>query len=173
MERKIITLIGMPGAGKTKMGKLLAQHLGFAFIDIDDLIKAHFGVTSLQEVVPEVTKVEGPIAIQTLASLTGPTVIATGGSIVYNEGAMKQLKRKTHIICLHASLETITLRIAKNPNRGIVLAPGETLAGLYARRMPLYRKWADSTVQTDHHRKKIVKGLAEELAKKLVCKVSA
>lgn len=167
--RKFVTLIGMPTAGKTKIGTLLARYLGCEFVDIDYVLTKNFGVNKLQHLVDklspaEFARAEEAVAIQMAMELSAPTVIATGGSVVYLESAMGCLSRRTHIIHLHVSLDTVVRRVAKRPDRGIVFAPGETLADLYARRMPLYEKWAHRTVNTDHSRPKIAWRIARQLA---------
>lgn len=163
-----IALIGMPSAGKTKVGKRLAARLGYDFVDIDDRIREHCGTATLQELVDalspdEFAALESRVAIETVKNLAQSTVIATGGSMVYHEKAMKVFRQRTHIIHLWASFDTIARRIARKPNRGIVFAPGETLKGLYARRMPLYERWAHRTVSANGNRTAAAKALAKDL----------
>lgn len=165
---KHVTLIGMPSAGKTKVGRLLAEHLECDFVDIDDCITKHYGAKTLQEIVnnlssDEFAALESSVAIKTVLGLSKPTIIATGGSMVYHEKAMQVLDRYTHVIHLRASFKTISERVARKPDRGIVFAPGETLKELYARRMPLYKRWAHRTVRTDKDRVAAAKRLAKDL----------
>ncbi len=168
--RKLVTLIGMPAAGKTKIGKLLARSARCGFVDIDEVLTKRFGAAKLQEIVSrlsptEFAAAEEAAAIETATGLLVPTVIATGGSMVYLERAMRHLSRHTHIIYLKVSFETVVRRVARWPDRGIVFAPGETLADLYKRRMPLYEKWAHRTINTDRERPTIAARLAAQLAK--------
>lgn len=170
VHRRHIALIGMPSAGKTKVGKLLAQHLGWKFVDTDDRIVEQCRETKLQHIVDRLTpqefaKLEEETCITTVGFLTKPTVIATSGSMVYLEKAMDYLQRRAHIIYLETSLETVGRRVAKHPDRGIVFAPGETLADLYRRRVPLYEQWAHRTVDTNHGRSQVAKDLAKQLRK--------
>jgi shikimate kinase len=167
-RRRHITFIGMPSAGKTKVGRILAELLGINFIDIDEQIVASQGAKNLQEIVDKLSpqqfaKLEEKVAIETVKGLSRPTVIATGGSMVYYDDAMRVFREHTRIIHLHASLATIERRVAKKPDRGIVFAPGETLADLYERRMPLYEKWAHQTVNVDGKRRFVAEALAEGL----------
>ncbi len=167
-KQKLVSLIGMPSAGKTKVGALLAERLECGFVDIDDCITRHFSAKNLQEVVDrlssaEFAAAEESVAILTLENLFAPTIIATGGSMVYSENAMGCFDQKTHIIHLRASLKTSERRVAQRPDRGIVFAPGETLSDLYARRMPLYAQWAHRTVAINHDRSKVAERLAAQL----------
>lgn len=163
-----ITLIGMPSAGKSKVGKRLAEHLGCDFVDIDDCIVKRYGSGPLQAIVhtlsPEkFAALESSTAIKTVLALKRSTIIATGGSMVYHKKAMRVLHEHTHVIHLRASLKTICKRVARKPNRGIVFDPGETLKDLYARRMPLYKHWAHRTVSTNGSRAVAAQKLAKEL----------
>ena len=166
-----VTLIGMPSAGKTRVGKLLSETLRWPFVDTDHLIVDRFGAIGLQEVVDELSReeyaaLEEAIGVATALTIRRPTVIATGGSMVYSQKAMQFLAKRTLVVYLEASLETIKRRVEKRPDRGIVFDPGETLADLYGRRIPMYRQWAHRTVDANgDHRRSIATGLAESLAK--------
>ena len=164
-----LTMIGMPTAGKTKIGKLVAQYVGRTFVDIDDCIVEKIDAPCLQDVVDQLSEaefaqLEEDVAIQTLLRLPKPSIIATGGSMVYHKKAMEIFAQMTCIVHLNASFETIQERVRKHPNRGIVFAPGETLEDLYARRMPLYAKWAHHTVDVDHSRSAVAQQLAKDLS---------
>lgn len=172
----IITLIGMPAAGKTKVGRRLAEILSIDFVDTDEQVVATMGCenetlyTIVGRLSPkEFAIAEEAIAIHTLLGLQRPTVIATSGSMVYSDRAMSMLRERSFIVYLRATLETIQRRVAKRPDRGLVLSPGETIADLYKRRVPLYEKWACHTVDSDGNRNHLAEKLAQELlAKKIV-----
>ena len=172
MEQCSITLIGMPAAGKSKIGKYLSEIMRFPFIDTDDLIVQQYRAANLQEVVdylsPELgafADVEESVDILTALSLRRPTIIATGGSMVYQEKAMRRLRERTYIIYLEASLSTIEERLdGKLEKRGVIMKPRQTIADLYQERVPLYRKCAGRTVNADTDDRK---GLATDLAKTL------
>lgn len=142
----------MPGAGKSHVGKLLAEHLGSTFIDPDKLIEAEY-LKPLPEVVAELGEEafllkEGEIT--RLATRGRPhCVIATGGSIIYNTDAMEYLADIGFIVYLKVPLTTLEERIQKEP-RAIVNLGEKTLAELYAERDPLYSEWANVTVYADH-----------------------
>ena len=147
MEGKNITLIGMPGSGKSTVGVLLAKTLGYRFLDADLLIQQREGAL-LQDILDQ-RGVEGFLDVEedVIRSLdcTG-TVIAPGGSAVCREGAARRLTELGLVVHLHVPLEELERRISNITTRGIAMAPGQTLADVYAIREPLYRKYADLTV---------------------------
>lgn len=147
MEGKNITLIGMPGSGKSTVGVLLAKTLGYRFLDADLLIQQQEGAL-LQDILDQ-RGVEGFLDVEedVIRSLdcTG-TVIAPGGSAVCREGAARRLKELGLVVYLHVPLAELERRISNITTRGIAMAPGQTLADVYAVREPLYRKYADLTV---------------------------
>jgi shikimate kinase len=169
-KRKIVTLIGMPSARKTSIGRLVAEELGCSFADIDDCIVDYFQVSGLQELVDRLSAkdfalAEESIAILTAMTLPSPGVIATGGSVACCKKAMKYLKKNSRVVRLRASLKKLTKRIAKRPNRGITFKKGETLADLYKRRKRIYKKWAHKTLSTNGNREKVVRKLVKKLTR--------
>ena len=138
-----ITLIGMAGSGKSTIGMALAKYMDYAFMDTDYLIESAYGV-DLQTVSDALSKEEFlDMEERFICSLrSSRTVIATGGSVVYRESSMRHLASMGPVVCLDASLEVIQSRIAHNPQRGLAIAPGQTIADLYAERMELYKKYA-------------------------------
>ena len=142
-----IILIGMPGAGKSTVGVLLAKTLGYAFLDTDLVIQQREGAL-LQSLVDSLG-VEAFLDVEADAICSVEcrgTVIAPGGSAVCRERAMSHLKALGRIVYLHLPLEELERRLSNISTRGIAMAPGETLADLFARRAPLYRNYADLTV---------------------------
>ena len=142
-----IILIGMPGAGKSTVGVLLAKTLGYAFLDTDLVIQQREGAL-LQSLVDSLG-VEAFLDVEADAICSVEcrgTVIAPGGSAVCRERAMSHLKALGRIVYLHLPLEELERRLNNISTRGIAMAPGETLADLVAYRAPLYRNYADLTV---------------------------
>lgn len=136
-------LIGMPGAGKTTLGAVLAQKLGWQVMDSDHLIEAIYG-RCLQDITDELGKeafldLESTV-IQSIRAHR--LIISTGGSVVYREQAMRHLASLGPLVHLHIPLEIVEERVARNPNRGIAIAPGQTMADLFAEREGLYARWA-------------------------------
>ncbi|KAF0095070.1 MAG: shikimate kinase [Puniceicoccaceae bacterium 5H] len=146
-----LVLIGMAGAGKSTVGVLLARELGFDFLDTDIEIQNRHGGRVLQEIVDEVgsdqlLEIESEVC-QTLE--TDRTVIATGGSVVYRDAAMKHLHTLGPIVWLRVPLPEIERRIAAFPQRGLAIKPGQTIADLFAEREPLYSHYADWEIDCD------------------------
>jgi shikimate kinase len=145
-----IVLIGMPGAGKSTVGVLLAKRLRFAFLDTDILIQVREG-RSLQDLIRvHGTEVFCRIEENHILSLVVDAhVIAPGGSVVYRPQAMAHLKANGTLIHLDISVERLKRRLDDVDARGVVIGPGQTIEGLYAERRPLYLRYADATVETD------------------------
>ena len=146
----VITFIGMPGSGKSCMGRSMAGKLKMKLVDVDKLIEKRYG-KKLQELIDERGLDEfRRIEEEALLSLHGDNlIISTGGSAVYSDAGMKHLKQLGKVFYLFCSLETVKKRIGDFSKRGMVLNPGQTIADLYNERAPLYKKYADVTILCD------------------------
>lgn len=145
-----IVLIGMPGAGKSTVGVLLAKRLGFAFIDTDITIQVREG-RSLQALI-QAHGADGFCRLEEEHILSldlHAHVIAPGGSVVYRPNAMAHLKANGTAIHLDISVANLKRRLEDVDARGVVIAPGQTVDSLYLERLPLYLAYADATVATD------------------------
>ena len=142
-----VVLIGMPGAGKSTIGVLLAKRLGYHFVDTDLLIQAE-EQARLQEIIAQHgLEVFKRVEEQTLCRLKAShSVIATGGSAVYSETAMRHLAELGRVVFIDVPLAELKKRVDDMDTRGLVLDPGDDFSGLFARRRPLYQKWANITV---------------------------
>jgi len=144
---KNIVLIGMPAVGKSTIGVLLAKRLGRYFLDTDVFIQAVSGRT-LQEII-DTDGLEKFCELEaehiTCIDRTN-CVIATGGSAVYSDAAMNHLKETGEIVYLNLPLKMIKKRLTDLNIRGVVMSKGKTLDDLYKQRTPLYKKWADITI---------------------------
>ena len=143
-----ITLIGMPGAGKSTVGIILAKVLSFGFIDTDILIQIN-NQKSLQNIMDEtdylnLRKVEEN---EILKLNIGRHIIATGGSVVYSEKAMAHLKRISKIIFIDVDFDIIKKRIHNFDTRGIARAEDQTIEDVFVEREKLYRKYAEYTIE--------------------------
>ena len=150
MSDKNIVLIGMPGVGKSTLGVVLAKELGFEFVDADLLIQKR-EKRLLKEIIAE-DGVDGFLKIEedVNASIEAErTVIATGGSVIYSDKAMKHLKSIGKVVYLKLNFVDLDSRLGNLKGRGVVLKDGQTLKSLYEERTPLYEKYADITVSED------------------------
>ncbi len=144
VNKSNIVLIGMPASGKSTVGVQLAKWLSMGFIDTDLLVQARVG-----ESMQTFQDANGMEAYQTLECETVKSVvcencvIATGGSAVYCDAAMKHLQSLAKIIFLDVPVLEIKTRIGDTSERGVVIQPGMTLDDLYAERHPLYLNYAD------------------------------
>lgn len=150
MEKDNIVLIGMPGAGKSTVGVVLAKKLGYAFLDADLEIQSREGKL-LHEIIEE-RGTEGFWRVEeSVGESIGAqrTVIATGGSAVYGQKAMAHYRQIGTIVYLALPLSQIRERLGDLHERGVTLREGQDLAGLYEERVPLYEKYADITVDCE------------------------
>ncbi len=160
-----ITLIGMPGAGKSTIGVLLAKKLGYAFHDTDITIQVQTGKT-LSALMSEIggqalMELESDI----IASITPRReVIATGGSAVFGTRGMQNLQQCSRIIYLQVSLPEIENRVGDLVQRGVVLNGCQNLAELYAQRVPLYERYGEIVIACDG---KSVEECVDEICRRL------
>jgi shikimate kinase len=167
IKDKNIVLIGMPGVGKSTVGVLLAKALGRYFLDSDVFIQAIQG-RSLQEII-DAEGLEAFCKIEeeyvACIDLTN-AVIATGGSVVYSETAMRRLIEHGVIIHLDLPVEQIEQRLANLNTRGVVIEPGQTVRSLYDQRQLFYRKYAQLTIDcTAKNHDQIVTEIIERLSR--------
>lgn len=157
-----IILIGMPGAGKSTLGVVLAKVLGYQFLDSDLLIQRR-EKRKLHEIIAQ----EGYLGFQKIENDVNNsidaenTVIATGGSVIYCEDAMRHLKSVGTVIYLKLSLQSLSKRLGNLKGRGVLLKEGQSLKDLYEERSPLYEKYADIIV--DEEGKDLEESLQEVL----------
>ncbi|MBO5484440.1 MAG: shikimate kinase [Lachnospiraceae bacterium] len=160
-----IILIGMPGAGKSTVGVVLAKNLGYSFLDSDLLIqeKEHmilhdiiekYGLEGFNQIENEVNS-----SIQ-----AKKTVIATGGSVIYGKEAMMHLKSIGTVIYLKLPYQELKCRLGDLNQRGVSIRQGQTLAELYNERIPLYEKYADITIDCQNYSiRETVKQIADSV----------
>lgn len=161
--KKNVVLIGMPGAGKSTVGVVLAKKLGFRFVDSDlviqekcdkllhELIEEH-GVEGFWEIE---NQINGELQVE-------KAVIATGGSAIYGKTAMEHLSQIGLVVYLELSLSDIADRLGDLKERGVTLKEGQTLQGLYEERIPLYEKYAQLTISCEG---KNIRQIVEEITK--------
>lgn len=142
-----IILIGMPGAGKSTVGVILAKALGMKFIDTDIVLQENAG-RLLQDIIDmEGTDAFLKIEERTILSLhCRNAVLATGGSVVFSARAMEHLATGGVIVYLKISSDEMEKRLMNITTRGIVLVAGQSLRAMYDQRIPLYETYADITI---------------------------
>ena len=158
-----ITLIGMPGSGKSTIGVLLAKKLGYRFIDSDLLIQEQEG-RLLKDIIARegdegFSRIENQVNAQIQAV---KTVIAPGGSVVYCKEAMEHLSQISLIVYLRISCSSLKERLGDLKSRGVLLkdggssgrilchVDGMTLDDLYAERAPLYERYGEVVLDVDN-----------------------
>ncbi len=147
MKKNNLVLIGMPASGKSTVGVILAKVLGKKFLDTDLLIQQRENAL-LCEIIRD-RGVEGFLRCEEEAILSvneENTVIATGGSAVYGEEAMKHLKDTGKVIYLKVEKSELLKRLHDIRERGVVLKDGEQFDDMYDHRSVLYEKYADIVI---------------------------
>lgn len=147
---KNIIFIGMPAAGKSTVGVIVAKRLGYRFVDTDILIQEQEG-RLLKEIIAE-KGIEGFLKIEDRVNAgvkAENSVISPGGSVVYCKNAMKHYKEIGTVVYLQISFDIINHRLRNAKNRGVVLKDGQTFRELYEERTALFEKYADVTVCED------------------------
>ena len=142
-----IVLIGMPGAGKSTLGVILAKLSARRFVDTDLLIQ-----TSRNKTLQELVDSEGYLALrraeeEVLLGLTiSNAVIATGGSAVYSQRAMARLQQDGLLVFLDVPLEVLRQRVRDYTTRGLAKSAEQSFEAMFAERLALYRRYADLTI---------------------------
>lgn len=160
------TMLGMPACGKSTIGVMLAKAMGMSFVDVDLVIQERTG-RRLKQLIEEhghegFLKLEGDIA----ASLNPDnTIIAPGGSICYEDWAMRHLKAISKLVYLKISYEEMERRIGNVVERGVAIPEGYTLRDLYEERTRLYEQYADLVLdESGLSPAQVVAALKERLA---------
>ena len=166
MSVSSVVLIGMPGAGKSTVGILLAKEMGLDFVDTDISIQVREGKTLQQ-----ITDQSGYLTLRDieeqvlLAEKIIGKVVSTGGSAVYSEAGMTHLAQDSVAVFLDVPLAALEARISNFSSRGIARHPGQSFDDLFAERSILYRRYADvcvdcSTLSIDEVLQKTLRMLA-------------
>lgn len=157
-----IVLIGMPGAGKSTVGVVLAKHLGYHFVDSDLVIQQQEG-----KLLHELLEERGQAGFLELENRVNASispekaVIATGGSAIYGKDAMEHFISIGTVIYLRLSLDSITRRLGDLEKRGVAMKSGQSLKELYQERIPYYERYADLTIEAEE---KSIRRIVEEIA---------
>lgn len=158
-----IILTGMPGAGKSTVGVVLAKRLGYRFTDSDLVIQEKTGKL-LYQLIEELGEA-GFLALENEINASieeENSVIATGGSAVYGEEAMEHFRKMGTVVYLKLPYEELQERLGNLHERGVVLKEGATLSDLYKERVPLYERYAHRIIDCAG---KPIRSIVEEIAR--------
>lgn len=147
MKKSNIVMIGMPAAGKSTVGVILAKRLGYSFVDVDLVIQEKTGKL-LKEIIAEEGN-DGFLRIEEEVNAgldVQKSIIAPGGSVIYGEKAMNHLREIGTVVYLKLTYEDLMKRLANLKDRGVVLKAGMTLKDLYNERSAYYERYADITI---------------------------
>ena len=163
---KNIVLSGMPGAGKSTEGVVLAKSMGLSFVDCDLVIQEQTGMLLHELIAKEGAEGFRQLENRILTELSAKhSVIATGGSAVYGKEAMRHLRNIGTTVYLELSFEAIEDRLGDLKERGVLMRPGQTLRDIYDERVPLYQRYADYTINCENKRiREIVSGISARLS---------
>lgn len=165
-----IILIGMPGSGKSTVGVILAKTLGMDFVDTDLLIQRR-EKRLLQDIIDK-DGIEYFLDRERDAVLSAEfngAVIATGGSVILRDEAMAHLKKSGTVIFLDVPAEELEKRLSNIKTRGVAAEKSETVKDIYNKRIALYKKYADITVNADSlSREQTVDAVCEYLNNKKI-----
>ena len=160
-----IVLIGMPGAGKSTVGVVLAKHLGCRFVDSDIVIQEKTGLL-LHEII-EKQGLDGFLKVENeinAALEARRSIIATGGSVIYGKEAMRHLKVMGKVVYLKLSYQSIERRLGDLNERGVAVREGQSLLDLYNERVPYYEQYADIILDCED---KMIRDIVAEIKERL------
>lgn len=153
LHRGNLFLVGLPGSGKSTLGRALARRLDKPFVDADAELERRLGVS-----IPTIFEIEGEAVFRdreeaVIADVVARTgfVLATGGGVVIRAANRERLKANGTVLYLHAEAATLRERTRHSRNRPLLNTadPLGRLAELYAQRDPLYREVADVVLESD------------------------
>ena len=163
---KNIVLIGMPGCGKTTLGKMLADHIDYNFIDIDDMIVRNYDTIENLFAQNEDVFREKESLCAINASTMYKTIIATGGGIVLRKENMIALSKNGIIVFIDRPLDDILNDIAIG-TRPLLKDGKNKLVTLHHARIGLYNKYADIIISGDKPLVNVLDALMNAIKEKL------
>jgi shikimate kinase len=147
-----VALVGLPGSGKSTVGRQLARRLQLPFIDTDPVIERYLGcsIRAYFEREGEERFRDEEEAVLDELTQTHDGVLSTGGGVVLRAGNRERLRTRTHVVYLHSAPDEVFRRLRHDQNRPLlqVKDPLSRLRDLYAVRDPLYRETAHFVIET-------------------------
>ena len=147
-----VALVGLPGSGKSTVGRQLARRLQLPFIDTDPLIERRLGcsIRAYFEREGEESFRDEEEAVLDELTQTHEGVLSTGGGVVLRSGNRERLRTRMHVVYLHSAPEEVFRRLRHDQNRPLLQVddPLSRLRDLYAVRDPLYRETAHFVIET-------------------------
>lgn len=175
MGAKSIVLVGMPGSGKSSVGRRLAQRLDLPFVDSDSKIEEAAGGMSVSDIFarhgePEFRSLEARVIARLLES--GSTVIATGGGAFLNPDTRAQIGRYGISVWLKADIEILLRRVMRKNDRPLLRGedPEGVLKRLLSERESAYEKADLTIISRDTPHEAVVNAIVDELGKYLKTK---
>ncbi len=153
MMARSLSLVGMPGSGKSTVGRHLARHLGLPFVDTDHLIEQRIGCS-----IREFFELQGEPAFRDLEAQVineataepAACVIATGGGAVLRDSNRELLRSRSTVLYLRATPEDLARRLRHDTHRPLLQGSGDALKrlrALFSERDPLYRRTAHYVIE--------------------------
>ena len=148
-----LVLVGPTGAGKTSIGRRVAERFGLAFVDVDQFIEQRSGatITSIFEHVGEAGFRERERAALAELLAGSSQLVATGGGAVLDAGNRRLLRQRGFVVYLHAGVESQLRRLGRDRTRPLLQRDDreQVLRDMARVRQPLYREVADLVLDTD------------------------
>jgi shikimate kinase len=161
-----IVLIGMPGSGKSTIGVMLAKRLSYGFVDTDILIQI-----SEHRPLQDIVDSDGYMVLRNIEECIildlncHRQVIATGGSAVYSQKAVRHLQELGTIVFLDTKIKTLVTRIKDMQTRGIARRPDQSFEDLFAERSALYKKYAEITIEcSELNHEEVCDGIVKKIS---------
>jgi shikimate kinase len=178
LGQRAVALVGMPGSGKSSIGRRLAPRLGVAFVDADSKIEEAAGGMTIAEIFAKHGEAEfRALEARVIARLLdeGPSVIATGGGALVNDGTRSLVAEKSIAIWLKAEIPVLLRRVRRKSDRPLLKGkdPEETLKQLLAAREPLYAQAPIVVTSREGPHETVVDMIVEELERVLLAEARA
>lgn len=152
MTTSSVFLVGLPGSGKSTVGRQLARRLGLPFFDADQVIEQRLGcsIRAYFEQVGEPAFRDVEVAVIDELTATGPRIVSTGGGAVLRPENRERLRNRGQVVYLRSSPEEVFRRLRHDRNRPLLQVddPQARVRELHAERHPLYTEIAHFTIDT-------------------------